>query len=79
MRPFKSKEISRRENNVNSKMLVRAKDVYGRQVYYPADETARAIAAIAGDKTLTPRVLRLAQALGYEIEIARPLPTWRKT
>ena len=64
---------------MNSKMLVRAKDVYGRQVYYPADETARTIAAIAGDKTLTDRVLRLAHALGYEIEIAQPTPTWRKT
>ena len=64
---------------MNSKMLVRAKDVYGRQVYYPADETSRTIAAIAHNRTLTDRVLRLAQALGYEIEIARPLPTWRKT
>ena len=65
---------------MNSKMLVRAKDVYGRQVYYPADETSRAFAAIAGDKTLTDRVLRLAQVLGYEIEIARPTPyTWRQT
>jgi len=65
---------------VNSKLLVRAKHVYGKEVFYPADETARTIAAIAGDKTLTDRVLRLAQVLGYEIEIARPTPyTWRQT
>ena len=65
---------------MNSKMLVRAKDVYGRQVYYPADETSRTFAMIAGDKTLTDRVLQLAQVLGYEIEIARPTPyTWRQT
>ena len=64
---------------MSGKLLVRAKHVYGREVFYPADETARTIAAIAGDKTLTDRVLRLAQVLGYEIEIARPLPTWRKT
>ena len=64
---------------MSGKMLIRAKDVYGRQVYYPADETSRTIAAIAGDKTLTDRVLQLAHALGYEIVISQPLPTWRKT
>ena len=64
---------------MSGKLLVRVKHNYGRQVYYPADETARTIAAIAGDKTLTDRVLQLAHALGYEIVIAQPLPTWRKT
>ncbi len=64
---------------MNSKLLVRAKHVYGRQVFYPADETSRTIAAIAGDKTLTDRVLQLAHSLGYEIVIAQPTPTWRQT
>ena len=64
---------------MSGKMLVRVKHNYGRQAYYPADETSRTFAMIANKKTLTDRVLQLAHALGYEIVIAQPLPTWRKT
>lgn len=52
-------------------LTVRAREVYGVKTYYPADDTARAFARIAGTKTLTPATIREAQKLGYVIEQAR--------
>ena len=51
-------------------LTVRARDVYGVKTYYPADDTARAFARIAGTKTLTLATIREAQKLGYRIEQA---------
>ena len=48
-------------------LTVRARDVYGVKTYYPADDTARAFARIAGTKTLTLATIREAQKLGYHI------------
>lgn len=44
------------------------KDQYGCVTYVPHNETARALAEIASTKTLTPRVLKLAQGMGYKIK-----------
>jgi hypothetical protein len=52
-------------------LTVRAREVYGVRTYYPADDTARAFARIAGTKTLTRDTIREAQKLGYIIEQAR--------
>jgi hypothetical protein len=52
-------------------MTVRAREVYGVRTYYPADDTARTFARIAGTKTLTPATIREAQKLGYIIEQTR--------
>jgi hypothetical protein len=48
-------------------LTVRARDVYGVKTYYPADDTARTFARIAGTKTLTLATIREAQKLGYHI------------
>lgn len=48
-------------------LTVRARDVYGVKTYYPADDTARAFARIAGTKTLTLATIREAQKLGYRV------------
>jgi len=52
-------------------LTVRAREVYGVKTYYPADDTARTFARIAGTKTLTLATIREAQKLGYRIEQAR--------
>lgn len=52
-------------------LTVRTRDVYGVRTFYPADDTARAFARIAGTKTLTRDTIREAQKLGYIIEQAR--------
>lgn len=44
------------------------KDQYGCITYVPHNEMARAMAEIAGTKTLTPRVLKVAQGMGYKIK-----------
>lgn len=41
---------------------------YGKWVYYPACEDAKAFAAIAGTKTLTDDTLTQIKKLGYEIK-----------
>ena len=42
--------------------------MYGKWVYYPACENAKAFAAIAGTKTLTEPTLAQIKKLGYEIK-----------
>lgn len=41
---------------------------YGKWVYYPSCEKAKAFAAIAGTKTLTEPTLAQIKKLGYEIK-----------
>lgn len=41
---------------------------YGKWVYYPMCEKAKAFAAIAGTKTLTEPTLAQIKKLGYEIK-----------
>jgi len=41
---------------------------YGKWVYYPLCENAKAFAAIAGTKTLTDATLTQIKKLGYEIK-----------
>jgi hypothetical protein len=52
-------------------LTVRAREVYGVRTYYPADDTARAFARIAGTKTLTRDTIDQIKKLGYIIEQAR--------
>lgn len=51
-------------------LTVRARDVYGVKTYYPADDTARTFARIAGTKTLTRDTIDQIKKLGYVIEQA---------
>lgn len=49
---------------------IKARAQYGRTVYHPANEQARALAEIAGTKTLTPAALKVArERLGFEIKL----------
>jgi hypothetical protein len=52
----------------NMELHVIVKDQYGCVVYVPNNAAAKALAEIAGTKTLTPRVLRLAKGMGYKIK-----------
>jgi hypothetical protein len=52
-------------------LTVRTREVYGIRTFYPADDTARAFARIAGTKTLTRDTLEQIKKLGYAIEQAR--------
>lgn len=51
-------------------LIVEVKNVYGNQVAYPVNQTAKTFAAIAGTKTLLPETLRHAKSLGFSIGFA---------
>lgn len=57
------------------KLQIRTDRVYGRTVYYPVNAEAKALAEIAGSKTLTTAVLSKAQkAFGATVEMIQPKP-----
>lgn len=53
----------------NNAMLVTIyrKQVYGRTLFYPINETAKLFAQIAGTETLQRETRRLITELGYEV------------
>ena len=48
-------------------IIVEVKNVYGKPLVYPVSKEAIMFAIIAESKTLTPRVLKIIDSLGYEI------------
>lgn len=48
---------------------IEIRNVYGNEAIYPANETARIFASIAGTKTLKRDTIAKAKALGYSIEV----------
>jgi hypothetical protein len=50
------------------KILIKFKEVYGKQVAYPACDNAKLFAKLANTKTLTSEALRVIGDLGYDIE-----------
>lgn len=53
---------------MQNELIVRVREVYGTIMYYPMNEQAKAMARIAGKKTLTAQVLWEAKhSLGYVV------------
>jgi hypothetical protein len=50
-------------------VAITVKNVYGEDKFYPHNDQARGLAAIAGTKTLTRGVLRVAQDMGFTIRV----------
>jgi hypothetical protein len=51
------------------KIIVRIDRNYGKRTIYPACETAKIFAELAGTKTLTDRIIDLIKKLGYEVKV----------
>lgn len=51
------------------RVIVRLESQYGRDRIFPVNPNAQVLANIAGTKTLEPRVLRDAIALGFAIQV----------
>ena len=49
-------------------LIVSRKGVYGRDVFYPVNETALLFAKTEATKTITPRVMAIARKLGFEVK-----------
>ena len=56
----------------NNPLMVTIKNVYGTEMIYPANSVAQIFADIARQYTLSRETLRLAKALGYEIQVMQP-------
>jgi len=53
----------------NNPLIVTVKNVYGKEMIYPANSVAQIFADIARQCTLSRDTLKLAQGLGYKVEI----------
>jgi len=54
------------------KIVVKIKDVYGKNTVYPVCDKAKLFASIAGTATLTHNTLCYIERLGYEIAVQVP-------
>ena len=50
-------------------IFVDVRDVYGRETIYPACETSKLLAQLAGTRTLTLAALATIRALGYGVAV----------
>jgi len=55
-------------------IVILAKEVYGKQMLYPACDTSRLFAAIADRTTLSEVNIRRIMQLGYEVTVIHPKP-----
>ena len=55
-------------------IVILAKEVYGRQIFYPACDISRLFAAIADRATLSEVNIRRIRQLGYEVTVTHPKP-----
>lgn len=53
-------------------IVVRIKNVYGKEMIYPVCNTAKALALLAGHMTLTTEDLRIIKMLGYSFKVETP-------
>ena len=51
-----------------STLRVRLREVYGKPAIYPVCKQSKALAEIAGTKTLTPHALNVARRMGFTVE-----------
>ena len=52
-------------------IVVRIANVHGRETIYPVCHTAKLLAQLAGQKTITLPALALIGKLGYEVQVQR--------
>jgi hypothetical protein len=59
-------------------IIVRIKNVYGKDLIYPVCEKAKAFATIQGGKTLTNRTINtLINELGYDLRLSTGEDNWK--
>ena len=63
---------------MNTLLQIQQRSVYGVLTIYPINDVAQRFAEIAGTKTLTPKTLKLAEQLGFTIQVqAEDVDAWR--
>lgn len=63
-----------------NELKYKVKTVYGKELYYPDNTAAKAICAVAGQKTLSRRDLERLGCAGFRVTVTSPnfLPAWAK-
>jgi hypothetical protein len=56
------------------KVIVEARGVYGRELFYPASPVAEKFATLLGRRALTRTQLQLVKDLGFDVVIVAPSP-----
>jgi hypothetical protein len=54
---------------MSNDIVIQMREVYGTVMYYPVSESAKALARIAGTKTLTAQALSEASTLGLNVSV----------
>lgn len=52
-------------------IVVKRKNVYGKDMIYPVCETAECLTMLADTKTFTPYQIQIIKALGYKVVVQR--------
>lgn len=53
---------------MNQILQIKVRNVYGNQMFYPANEVAKEFAYLSGTKTLSYNALASAKRLGFTVE-----------
>lgn len=64
---------SREQAAATIEIHVRIRNVYGNELVYPACDTSKALAELAGHKTFTAQDMRIIKSLGYDFKVETPL------
>jgi hypothetical protein len=55
------------ENNWSFDFMVEARNVYGKELYYPANDSAQLFLRLTGKKTFDKYELKIIQDVGYNV------------
>ena len=57
------------ETQMDNKIVVEPRNVYGQELLYPVNSQADYLADLAGTRTLSPGTLKTARLMGFTIEL----------
>ena len=56
---------------------IQIRNIYGDEKFYPICDTAKALARLAGTKTITPGAYEIIKSLGYSVELVTAPNTFK--
>ena len=62
---YTRQQLQKKGIETMKELEVKVKNVYGNTYYYPTCRDGETLAELAGTKTLTPAIMKLANRLGY--------------
>ena len=62
-----NRKILAPENNWSFDFMVEARNVYGKELYYPASDRAKIFLKLTGKKTFDKYELKIIQDVGYNV------------